>query len=677
MPPPNKSRDNQQIPTRPLMPTLASSRNVKSPMTPRLAGQYLAATTRSNSPSTVKNGPGREDLATPVKALISTNVTPRSSSRIKTSSPNGTPTVSRPVSVAAGGASGNGSRPTGIAGLGISNGSGKSRPISMVGGGYPGTISPSIGSAGMGSMFFHAEEIPAAQEPTKEAKKTPAFFYANGQHEEGPARALRSPSPALSNAGTSRPQKSQFFRADRTDNVDIPPSQPLSSTPPVQGPSSVPFLQAAPVFRAPSPTKDVFNLHLSYRKGASQVLRPNDRPKTVAILPPLISPRQRSISGELSRRPRHGRTSSLSSIESGSSSRKHSLAALETCGLSPLHTPSNLINVTSSPILNASAPPSARRPSLVSEEMHPSLRSLQDSLSAPLTFSRPQSPTKPMWSPQAIPESITNARVERKIQDLEISNSSLMAINRSLEKEVRRQKKELRQFRRLSRAGRLSDMSMVNLNENYDIVAESGISPLPAVSEGEEEEASSEEEEEDEDEDEEEENDELSTDSSSGEEGDSKKLAKDSKRLQIDLSKHRDILVDSQKMNQSLKRCMTWTEDLIREGKKALEYKVNVSDVKLGGRILEPIHADEDEEHYEADHSLLSTWSATPTPILEGQTGILDGGRKSWQSEAADSGIEVDRSSGSRLPGEGLEGLHDTISELTASSDECPEMGVS
>lgn len=267
-----------------------------------------------------------------------------------------------------------------------------------------------------------------------------------------------------------------------------------------------------------------------------------------------------------------------------------------------------------------------------------------------------------------------NARVERKIQDLEISNSSLMAINRSLEKEVRRQKKELRQFRRLSRAGRLSGMSMVNLNENYDIDADSSDSPLPAVSEGEEEEeaASSEEEEE-----EEEENDELSTDSSSGEEGDSKKLAKDSKRLQIDLSKHRDILVDSQKMNQSLKRCMTWTEDLIREGKKALEYKVNVSDVKLGGRILEPIHADEDEEHYEADHSLLSTWSATPTPTLEGQTGILDGGRKSWQSEEADSGIEVDSSRGSRSPEEGLEGLQEMISDLAVSNEERAEPGVS
>jgi len=39
------------------------------------------------------------------------------------------------------------------------------------------------------------------------------------------------------------------------------------------------------------------------------------------------------------------------------------------------------------------------------------------------------------------------------VLDLEISNSSLLAINRSLEKEIRKQKAELRRFRRMSRAG--------------------------------------------------------------------------------------------------------------------------------------------------------------------------------------------------------------------------------
>jgi len=69
---------------------------------------------------------------------------------------------------------------------------------------------------------------------------------------------------------------------------------------------------------------------------------------------------------------------------------------------------------------------------------------------------------------------------------------------------------------------------------------------------------------------------------------------REEKRLQLDLTKHQELLIDSQKMNQSLKRCLNWTEDLIKEGQKALAYKVRVSDVHLGGRVLAP--PDEEDE---------------------------------------------------------------------------------
>lgn len=69
-------------------------------------------------------------------------------------------------------------------------------------------------------------------------------------------------------------------------------------------------------------------------------------------------------------------------------------------------------------------------------------------------------------------------------------------------------------------------------------------------------------------------------------ESDARHRKRDEKRLQLDLSKHQQLLVDSQKMNQSLKRCLGWTEVLISEGKKALEYNVKISDVELGGRVL-------------------------------------------------------------------------------------------
>ena len=69
---------------------------------------------------------------------------------------------------------------------------------------------------------------------------------------------------------------------------------------------------------------------------------------------------------------------------------------------------------------------------------------------------------------------------------------------------------------------------------------------------------------------------------------DARHRKRDEERLQLDLSKHQQLLVDSQKMNQSLKRCLGWTEELIKEGKRALDYKVRPSDIEVGGRVLTP-----------------------------------------------------------------------------------------
>ena len=122
------------------------------------------------------------------------------------------------------------------------------------------------------------------------------------------------------------------------------------------------------------------------------------------------------------------------------------------------------------------------------------------------------------------------------------------------------------------------------------------------------------------------------------------RLAKDEKRLRVDLEKHKELLVQSQAMNQSLKRCMYATEEMIREGKKALDYHVRVSDLKLGGRVLSS-HEDDDEtgREIEVDDELsaedpakgfLDVWSNVGRPSFESSEG---GDR--------DSGIEVDRPS--------------------------------
>lgn len=72
-------------------------------------------------------------------------------------------------------------------------------------------------------------------------------------------------------------------------------------------------------------------------------------------------------------------------------------------------------------------------------------------------------------------------------------------------------------------------------------------------------------------------------------ERDAKHREKDEKRLKQDLTKHQQLLVDSQKINQSIRRCLDWTEELIKDGKKALAYQVKISDVQIGGKVLSPL----------------------------------------------------------------------------------------
>lgn len=211
-------------------------------------------------------------------------------------------------------------------------------------------------------------------------------------------------------------------------------------------------------------------------------------------------------------------------------------------------------------------------------------------------YTVPQSPIKFDGGSNAFGEDAINARTERKVLDLEISNSSLLAINRTLERELRKQNAELRRFRRLSRSGRLSITTSLRSTSGggLSVVSETGdISELSSTYS----------------------NDELSDESdqdslddgtvspNSLAEHDSRHRVDDEKQFMLDLAKHQELLIDSQKLNQSLKRCIGWTEELIKEGKKALEYNVHVNDIEIGGRVLDP---DELGEELGRGHGLLS-----------------------------------------------------------------------
>lgn len=223
-------------------------------------------------------------------------------------------------------------------------------------------------------------------------------------------------------------------------------------------------------------------------------------------------------------------------------------------------------------------------------------------------------------------ELAAKARRERKVLDLEISNSSLLAINRTLEREMRKQNAELRQYRRLSRSGRLSvaptsrsasrKMSFLSasaassddeispldsdneINNNEDIL--SGMSSPSAASSRH-----------------------SSPTSRAG-----RTRFQDPKRPEIDLGAHRALLLDGQKLNQSIKRCLEQTESLIASGKTALEYQARAPTPEhLGGRVLTP--DDTEDSIFRQGQGLLSPspWTGgNPFERSLGSTGSLDGG---------------------------------------------------
>lgn len=121
-------------------------------------------------------------------------------------------------------------------------------------------------------------------------------------------------------------------------------------------------------------------------------------------------------------------------------------------------------------------------------------------------------------------------------------------------------------------------------------------------------------------------------------ESDLRHRKKDEKRLQLDLSKHQQLLIDSQKMNQSLKRCLGWTEELITEGRKALEYHVRVSDVELGGRVLAPDEVEGEDAEGLGDVGAKMLREAR----LAAANGSASWGGSAEGAGDRDSGIELD-----------------------------------
>lgn len=351
----------------------------------------------------------------------------------------------------------------------------------------------------------------------------------------------------------------------------------------------------------------------------------------------------------------------------GSHSRSGSVVSV---GNNAGHAPAKAIPRTAT--AEALSPTSSLSPPLVAE----SVVQTKDVTSEPVGTAVPDtvdgipiSPSKSCYPPDAINDLVANARRERKVQDLEITNASLEAINRTLERQLRKQTSELRRYRRLSRSGRLSlPLALSRRDVSGGSASQSGATDMGSILE--EEDAEDDDDRLDEDDLEPYDSGDDSSDYGSTSAGSSnlsptnstsaasralRIRRRDEKRLQLDLSRHQQLLVDSQKMNQSLKRCIDWTEELIREGRRALAYYVPVSDVQLGGRVLAaPDEDDEDDEADEAggpdeggdeDHHYLEQEQEQHNADLQPSSPLREGEKEEWSDpnevKDRDSGIEL------------------------------------
>ncbi|KAI2615994.1 hypothetical protein GGR54DRAFT_631851 [Hypoxylon sp. NC1633] len=634
------------------MPSLSSSAARamnRNPLTPKIASkttqqthtltiattpvnrrqQHPTAITSSGETPTSRSA--YLDESTPAFAShLNSNVTPRSGSRQNrvdsaNSTPNGTPNPER-IEVW---------DPRSSFGLPSPrlDGEGMRRPAVTFS-----SISPDPGAFGRQEAsepkFFHASDVksprPASSSKIAQAKG-PTFFYANGNTVENKPPHPSSFVPVLGHSQDSLPSK--FMYANGTPESRPSPTPPVSRSsgstpsnapkPPASRPGTNASTGIHPYAQRPiSPVKLLSQVTPASSK-ANNVPGPN---RTSVLPTPQLGPSppglRRSSTGT-SRPGSHSRTGSLAKGDLPSSVAKSTGSQLSTGASSPVNVPSMPAPLTLASIIQAAEDFAENEGSASPGESRSGL----------------QSPTKSVHSAEPINELVANARRERKVQDLQITNASLEAINRTLERQLRKQTTELRRFRRLSRSGRLSLASTALPSRvSSENIPEKDGEPT-VLSELGEEELVAEEEEEDSY---------LDSDSASESlspsavaERDARHRKRDEERLQLDLSKHQQLLIDSQKINQSIKRCLDWTEELINEGRKALEYHVRVSDVELGGRVLDPL--DEDDEHSLAadsplndritlddkssdDSVRLASWSLEPQDRDSGIDLLVDGG---------------------------------------------------
>ncbi|KAL8967231.1 MAG: hypothetical protein Q9197_005539 [Variospora fuerteventurae] len=531
------------------------------------------------------------DGETPLKAFMASNVTPRSGSRkarVESASttprrtPEHTPPTARPLSMIEGRDWPSGG-PKIASGLGNRGGhlARPARAQSVVGHvQYPVQLALASRNEKSGTTspetlpkFFHASEAKPSRGTTPRSQPPrlqPRVIGSGHVNELGTAgTASLSASPG---AGDERPK---LLSANGIQPNSPPATRPVnnscSARPPLQTIFSSYQTPSSPAQRPPSPLKEEV-LPMSRKSSLS---KPSPRRHTRLVssgsndirAPDTVLKGHSDISrrASLSNPAKHisQPQSPTTSTFGRTTSRRSSIALSESGRVSALMT--------------SPEPTCVEHPLTEPKDMSP-----------PEQIPSPSQPAPGQSKLDHLNELAANARRERKVLDLEISNSSLLAINRTLEAEMRKQKAELRHLRRLRSSSHFapsirsasSRFSMPSTNDD--------LSPTSST-------------------DEDRVDDDRFSNLSSGTSDDTSfpdslsfsptlrnsfiPVAKGrrSRSFKIDLSAQRLLLLDGQKLNQALKRCLSRTDELISEGKEALEYRVNTGGTGfLGPRVLTP-----------------------------------------------------------------------------------------
>lgn len=157
---------------------------------------------------------------------------------------------------------------------------------------------------------------------------------------------------------------------------------------------------------------------------------------------------------------------------------------------------------------------------------------------------------------------VKQARSDRKMQDLEISNASLMSVNKYLERKLRSQAKEI-QYLKFSSSGPGTEITRFDSDIDSEEEDSDNFNPDESMEDDLEREEFE------------------HTDQTPAE----VELANKTKLIEQRMQSHIKFLESSEKVNKMMRNCLLISDSLLQQATKSLEYEVDPSDLKYGLQI--------------------------------------------------------------------------------------------